>query len=155
MEEGGTPKRKCELCAASFMTTKTLRGHYMSAHNLSKEDEIVKTMPKSPKKNCGACGKAVSNIYAHRANCKKKPNTGAATTPEGSPIKQMKAAAPKTTSTPASQPGPSTSTQATAATGPAALSNEDFLAMYKQFLSSRSGGKQKTEKDLGSISKNF
>ena len=149
MEEGGTPKRKCELCAASFGTTKTLRGHYMSAHGLDKDSEIVKSTPKSPKKQCPACKKNVSNIYAHRASCKKAPKKGEATTPEPSPIK----GAPKTTPTPTSQPGPSTSTQAT--TTATSLTNEGFLTMYKQFLSSRSGGKQKTEKDLGSISKNF
>lgn len=134
--------RKCQLCPSTFKTTKTLKGHYLKAHGLRKDDDIILTTPKSPKKQCGKCSKSVSNIWAHRSSCRARPkNGGDATTSGGepSPVK-----APPKTSVLTSQP--STSTQATDAVPERSMrattdvmTDEEFMVRYRRWLEGATG----------------
>ena len=153
--EDGTPKRqrRCELCPAAFQTTKTLRNHYVSKHGLTKDDDILKSTPKSPKKPCKRCGKEVTNPWAHKHSCKARKKAGDATTSaEPSPAK-----APRlSTLSSGLTPRPSTSTQATDAT-PEPASDDQFLARYRAWLESASGNfaVEKTVKDYTRQIKRF
>ena len=128
-----SPKRKCELCAATFGTTKTLKNHYISKHKLSPQDEILRSTPKSPKKPCKLCGKQVSNPWAHKHSCKARPKDGDATTSaEPSPVK-----APKTSTPSGSGLTPAVSGLTPA--NPERISDNEFLGRYRAWLESASG----------------
>ena len=140
--------RKCQLCPSTFKTTKTLKGHYLKAHGLSKHDDIVQTTPKSPKKSCQFCSKEVSNIWAHRSSCRARPKDGGDATTSGgepSPVKAptMTSSAGLTsqpsTSTQATDPIPERSTRATDAAVPERMTNEEFLVRYRRWLESANG----------------
>ena len=141
MEEG-TPKRqrKCELCSATFQTTKTLKSHYASKHGLAKDDDIVKSTPKSPKKPCKRCGKQVANIWAHKHSCKARRKDGDATTSnEPSPAKAPKVSTASSSLT--QGPLTTTTTQATDNNQERQekLSNVQFLARYRAWMESANG----------------
>ena len=54
--------RRCELCPKRFKVTRSLKQHYIKQHGLAEDSELVGSIPKSPKKLCKQCGKAVSNL---------------------------------------------------------------------------------------------
>ena len=139
-------ERKCQLCQKTFKTTKTLKGHYLKAHGLSKDDDIVLTTPKSPKKRCQFCSKDVSNIWAHRSSCRARPKDGGeeATTPvksgSGQPSGGQPSGGQPSTSTQQAteEPIPERSTRATDAV-PERMTNEEFLLRYRRWLESANG----------------
>ena len=131
--------RKCQLCPSTFKTTKTLKGHYLKAHGLSQDDDIILTTPKSPKKQCQKCSKSVSNIWAHKSSCRARPKNGGDATTSGGEPSPVKAPSVLTSQ-------PSTSTQATDAI-PATtdaipevrMSNEEFMVRYRRWLEGATG----------------
>ena len=60
---------KCELCRATFKSSKGLKSHYRNRHGRGGDDELMLSVPKSPKKACPRCGKSVANPYAHKHTC--------------------------------------------------------------------------------------
>lgn len=132
MEGDQTPRRQCELCTQSFKTTKSLKNHYLTKHGLDKEDPVVMSTPKSPKKLCKRCGKQVSNPWAHKHFC-KAIHGEATTSAEPSPVKEPQVSAPQL-STPA--PGVPTATQAAK---PDRMSDDQFLSKYRAWLESANG----------------
>lgn len=126
----------CELCAGSFQTTKTLKNHYLTKHGLTKDDDILKSTPKSPKKPCKRCGKQVTNPWAHKHSCKARRKDGDATTSnEPSPAKAPKESTPSSSTT---TQRPLTTTQATD-TNPERISNDQFLARFRAWMESANG----------------
>ena len=157
--EDRTPKkqRRCELCSAAFQTTKTLKNHYMTKHNLTKDDDILKSMPKSPKKPCKRCGKEVTNPWAHKHTCKDRRKAGDATTSaEPSPAKAPKTSTPKPTPSSGLTPRPSATTQATDS-NQERMSDDQFLARYRTWMESANGNYavEKTVRDYTRQLKRF
>lgn len=141
-EEGQSDRRQCQLCPSNFKCTKSLVRHYESRHNLGKHEDMVRSIPRSPKKECGRCGKAVSNPWAHKHTCKAAKMAGDGTTSGESaePSPEKKASL----SGGASQLSPSSESAVLTPTGTmkpqrTKLSNEDFIRMYQKWLSSASG----------------
>ena len=143
MEGNTTRKRKkkerqCQLCPACYASTKSLMLHYSSKHGLGKDDNVVKSTPKSPRKPCTRCGKLVSNPWAHKHSCPARRTAGEATTSaEPSPIKVPKLSMPGSTpSAPSSPPTPR-------------LSDDQFVASYRAWMESANGNYavEKTVKD--------
>ena len=68
--EGERNELRCELCGWPFKSSRALRAHYDRKHGRGKDDELVKSIPKSPKKACPRCGKLVTNPWTHQNACR-------------------------------------------------------------------------------------
>lgn len=137
MEGEENEPRQCQLCPASFMTTRTLKKHYETKHGRGKDDELVQSIPKSPKKACKRCGKSVANPWAHKKTCKARKKIGEATTSgesaNPSPIKaSTKVSTPSIVS--ASQP----STEGDRG-DVQRMRNEEFIRLFRSWMTSARG----------------
>ena len=147
MEGEENEPRQCQLCPASFMTTRTLKKHYETKHGRGKDDELVQSISKSPKKACKRCGKSVANPWAHKNTCKARKKIGEATTSgesaNPSPIKaSLSSRSPSIVS--ASQP----STEGDRG-DVQRMRNEEFIRLFRSWMTSARGNSagEKTIKD--------
>ena len=145
-------------------------------HGRGKDDELVKSIPKSPKKACPRCGKLVANPWAHKNSCKARKSlvVGDATTSgesaNPSPIKASRWSSGTNSLLSASQQSRASQRDTPTDEGNAQrelpttgevdasrMSNREFLNMYRAWMEGGRGNyaKEKTVALYTSHVRNF
>ena len=135
---------RCELCPKSFKVTRSLKAHYMKGHGLAEGHDLVRSVPKSPKKPCKRCGKQVSNPWSHEKSCpavKRKKAAEVAGTTSGEPSPTKAATAPSSSgSASQSQGEKEKAAPAFVIKSGRRLSDAEFVQLYEKWMRSGRGG---------------
>ena len=146
--------RQCQLCGKIFKVTKSLKWHYIKQHGEAENSELVASIPKSPKKPCQRCGKAVSNPWAHKRSCPgNKAAVAGTTSGEESPTKASGPSTSERSTSQSQRPEPEAEAEAEAAPPSFVIrsghrmSNAEMVQLYQRWMAS-TRGRQASEKTI-------